>query len=192
VTARQQVTIRIGRPVGSNLVAVLRLFNAQGRQLAMSSGPDAVLTFTFQTGGTYYVGVSGKGNAAYDPISGKGAQPGYTGDYSIALTPGPRGKVARNGQLDQAATLGVLGKGARTFGGTLGDPGATQFFSFSVAGGQGLAFAVTGHGNLKPYLGLFDGNGIELANSGASGKLQFTFLVGATYFLAASAEGNAR
>jgi hypothetical protein len=188
VTAHQQITIIIGRPAGSTFASLLRLFNARGQQLAVSSGgPDAMLSFKFAAGGTYYVGVSGRGNGSYNAVTGGGARAGSTGSFSIALIPGVPGQAAR--RLDEATNVGMLGHGARTVSGVV--HGADiDLFSFNVADGQRVAFAVTGRGNFKPYLRLFDGNGVELANNGSSGRLQFTFLVGETYYLGVSVPGN--
>jgi uncharacterized repeat protein (TIGR03803 family) len=95
VRAGQEVTLAITRPDGK-LASLLRLFNAKGQQLAKSGGgQDAVLTYRFRSGGTYYVGVSGRGNARYSPLTGAGDQPGSVGDYTITLTPGAGGDLLR-------------------------------------------------------------------------------------------------
>jgi autotransporter-associated beta strand protein len=88
VRAGQRITIAITRPDG-RLASQLRLFNAKGQQLAKSGGgQDAVLTYTFRTRGTYYIGVSGRGNASYSAITGNGDRAGSVGDYTITLAPG--------------------------------------------------------------------------------------------------------
>jgi hypothetical protein len=185
VAAHREITITIGRPAGSNLVAVLRLFDGHGHQLASSTGPDATLTYTFRAGGTYYVGVSGRGNASYSAVTGAGTTPGSTGSYTIALFPG----AGKHSRLDAATSIGNVAHTTRT--GALSAAHPLDLFSFTVASGQQIAFTVTGSGGLNPYLRLFDGNGVELANSGSSGRLTFTFLLGGTYYLGVSARGAA-
>ena len=77
----------------SPLDSFVRLFNAAGSQLASNDDSggsfdryDSYLVFTAQTTGTYYVGVSGYGNAAYNPLTaGSGSSDGSTGDYSTTF-----------------------------------------------------------------------------------------------------------
>jgi len=74
----------------SPLDSFVRLFNAAGSQLASNddSGDsrDSYLVFTVPTTGTYYVGVSGYGNAAYNPsTAGSGSSDGSIGDYSTTF-----------------------------------------------------------------------------------------------------------
>ncbi|RLT06070.1 MAG: hypothetical protein DWI23_02155, partial [Planctomycetota bacterium] len=77
----------------SPLDSFVRLFNAAGSQLASNDDSggsfdryDSYLVFTAQTTGTYYVGVSGYGNVAYDPsTAGSGSSDGSTGDYSTTF-----------------------------------------------------------------------------------------------------------
>ena len=64
------------------LGSYLRLFDAQGQQLAFNNdatapgenevGFDAYLRHTFSSRGTFYVGVSNFNNTQYDPITGMG------------------------------------------------------------------------------------------------------------------------
>ncbi len=72
----------------STLDSVLRLFNARGEEIASNDqffGSDSYLDFFVSTGGTYYVGVSGFGNARYNPnVPGSGASQS-TGAYDISL-----------------------------------------------------------------------------------------------------------
>src|SRR5205823_11437715 len=98
VTANQVVDFDIDTPFNGpgGLGSFLRLFNAQGVQLASNDdanapgenviGFDAYLRFTFATAGTYYIGVSNAGNSVYDVVSGSGAISGSangTGNYSL-------------------------------------------------------------------------------------------------------------
>lgn len=193
--AHAQVTLRIGRPAGSKLASVLRLFDRTGRQLAISrhTGMDAVLSYTFGAAGTYYVGVSGLGNTRYDVVNGTGAQPGSVGGYTLALVSGPAGGSHHADKLDAATVLNGSTRSRRSMRGSIASASDVALFSFDAATGQQLAFTVTAGGGLSPYLRLFDGNGIELsssAGSGAQAGFAYTFLVGGTYYLGISARGD--
>src|SRR3954454_14042106 len=84
VTSGQVVDFDIDTKLNGpgGLGSYLRLFNAQGLQLASNDdaaapgettiGFDAYLRFTFATGGTYYIGVSNNNNTKYDPFTGNG------------------------------------------------------------------------------------------------------------------------
>jgi subtilisin family serine protease len=71
----------------SSLDSVLRIFDANGRQLARNDdfnrSHDSFLRFTPKTTGTYYVGVSGYRNSSYNAVSGAGRRAGSTGTYEI-------------------------------------------------------------------------------------------------------------
>jgi hypothetical protein len=74
----------------SRLDSYLRLFNVGGRELTRnddSNGSyDSYLSFTAQTAGTYFVGVSGYGNSNYWANNGIRARDGSTGGYEVAFT----------------------------------------------------------------------------------------------------------
>ncbi len=76
-------------PGGSSLDSMLRLFDANGQQLAINDqffGQDSYVDFFLRSAGTYYVGVSGFSNASYDPnVSGSGTTQS-TGTYSIKFS----------------------------------------------------------------------------------------------------------
>lgn len=68
----------------------LRLFDVSGNQLAANDNATSASTASFiryylQAGQTYYIGVSGSGNEAYDPVTGAGAEPGSTGTYVLSV-----------------------------------------------------------------------------------------------------------
>jgi len=98
----QRVGFDLDRAPRSALDSVLRLFDATGRQLAFndnarapgetqaSAGAESYLEYTFSKAGTYYIGVSGRGNAAYNPVTGAGDAPGATGSYLLNLLDRPR------------------------------------------------------------------------------------------------------
>ena len=80
------------------LGSYIRLFNAQGTQLAFNDdgaapgenvvGFDAYLRYTFAIAGTYYLGVSNFNNIQYSPVTGDGDNAGganATGAYQLIL-----------------------------------------------------------------------------------------------------------
>lgn len=76
-------------PTPSTLDSYLRLFDAFGNELANNDqffGQDSYLDFFVNTGGIYYIGVSGFGNPSYNPtVAGSGSQQS-TGLYDIAVS----------------------------------------------------------------------------------------------------------
>jgi len=96
-------TVAAGQRVGfdTDLLSVwapdtyLRLFDAAGTPLTVNDdgtgfglelgAGGSYLEYTFMTGGTYYVGVSGAPNSAYDPLTGAGVSGGNTGWYDLTI-----------------------------------------------------------------------------------------------------------
>ncbi len=75
--------------IGSPLSGRLRLFDSAGNQLAVAENgsADTAISFDVPAAGTYYVGVSGSGNAYYNPFSpGSGSTPSTTGEYILTIT----------------------------------------------------------------------------------------------------------
>ncbi len=69
---------------------VLRLFDSSGTQIALNDNASSATTASFiratlTAGQTYYIGVSGTGNSAYDPVTGDGAVAGATGNYVVSV-----------------------------------------------------------------------------------------------------------
>jgi hypothetical protein len=111
VTAGQRITLAVTDIPGSVLIPYLRLFDGRGHQLAVSApgGRQAVLTFTFEAAGTFYVGVSGRGNNAYSAVTGAGGRPGSTGIYTITLS--PINRVVRHKAHTDAAPVRIVPSG---------------------------------------------------------------------------------
>lgn len=79
---------------GNQLNTVARLFDANGNQLAISDndpapgelpGTDSYLEFTVNADGDYFVGISGLGNAIYDPTDMGTRLGGSTGRYDLQI-----------------------------------------------------------------------------------------------------------
>ncbi|RLT19395.1 MAG: hypothetical protein DWI27_02760 [Planctomycetota bacterium] len=95
---------------GSTLDSYARLFNSSGRQIATNDDSggsfDSYLSMRVSTAGTYYVGISGYGNASYSPTRAGSGRNGSTGVYQVrfafsALAAGTGAKIA--GTRDAAA-----------------------------------------------------------------------------------------
>jgi subtilisin-like proprotein convertase family protein len=75
--------------IPSGLDSYVRLFNAAGAELAHNDnfdGLDSRLEFFVSTGGVYYIGVSGFGNAAYSALVPGTSAPQSNGDYSLTMS----------------------------------------------------------------------------------------------------------
>jgi hypothetical protein len=83
VAAGQTVSFAADPPGDSALEPQLRLFDAGGVDLPL----DATARHRFVAAGTYYLGVSARGNDRYDPLSGSGDILGTSiGDYILNVT----------------------------------------------------------------------------------------------------------
>ena len=85
--------LRTGTGTEGSADTLLRLFDAAGTQLATNDNADSTTTASFAraeltAGVTYTIGVSGSGNAAYNPVTGTGtADANKTGLYTLTVTP---------------------------------------------------------------------------------------------------------
>jgi len=104
VTPGQRISFDIDQT--STLDSHLRLFNGNGLELSANNnapgpgeviGANSYLEYTFTNGGTFYVGVSGSGNAGYDAVSGGGDTSASTGSYTLVVSPGLAGTIRRPG-----------------------------------------------------------------------------------------------
>lgn len=92
VGAGDQVTFALNTPT-SDLDPEIRLFNSSGQLLDWDDddGPDydSLLTYTFNSAGTYYLGVAVWNNDGYDPITGDGDDGTADGGaYELVITLG--------------------------------------------------------------------------------------------------------
>ena len=86
------------------------MFDASRRRVAFNDDTagsyDSLVSFTPRVAGTYYVGVSGYGNAAYNPAQAGSGSGGSTGDYAVVMRFDPLTTLpARGGNAVRA--LGV-------------------------------------------------------------------------------------
>jgi hypothetical protein len=97
VAAGQRLGLDVDRQSVWAPNSYLRLFDAAGTELASNddgTGPspegglgsgESYIEYTFNTAGTYYVGVSGAPNSGYDPLTGTGDVNGDVGWYSLSV-----------------------------------------------------------------------------------------------------------
>ncbi|MBL8763591.1 MAG: S8 family serine peptidase [Phycisphaerae bacterium] len=137
LSARATVATNFQGGSGSSLDTIMRLFDAQGNQLLISN-PDAdsssSVSLNVLTAGTYFVGVSGGGNANYASNSGGSGTPApATGAYSLSLN--VVGGISDNAVFlpGTTATLGLASTGA------IGNPSAIGQLN-AAAPGVGVTF----------------------------------------------------
>ncbi len=89
----QLVVVRTFADQEGSADTYLRIFNAQGQELAANNDADATtkgsqITILLNAGQTYYIGVNGNGPGAadYDPLTGGNAKAGSTGNYSLLIS----------------------------------------------------------------------------------------------------------
>lgn len=193
------------------LGSYLRLFDANGQQLASNNdaiapgesalGFDAYLRYTFNTAGTYYVGVSNANNTQYDPVAGTGDVTGGAnglGDYTLIVQALP---VDPDDALSEASSLGSITSTAKTIDARIDPDIDVDMYRFTVSSQQVVDFDIdtvlNGPGGLGSFIRLFNSQGQELAanNDGAApgelvvgfdAYLRYTFSSGGTYYLGVS------
>ena len=195
-TAGQRLVFDADPARDSTLNGYLRLFNGAGTQLAASDdGPTTnaepslmpYLEYTFSAPGTYYVGISGKGNVAYNPISGTGLTDGSVGQYLFSVAPVTTDD--RTSGAPAISTNAVVNE-------TLFKGSDVNLRKFTVAAGQTVQFDVDRevNGGLDAYLRLFSGSGQQIAATsdslGQDPYLSYTFATAGTYYVGVSGKGN--
>jgi len=205
VGSTRVVSIDLDRPAGSSLDSYLRLFRADGTQIAFNDdGPtpgesasvESYLSLTLDAG-TYYVGVSGYGNSNYNAITGTGDGNGSTGSYTLIVT----ADVDPDDAINQANNLGTISNTIQQTGFTIDNPRDVDMFRFVVTAGQRVTFNINRpSGNFDSYIRLFNEQGTQLASNddgptpgesvSVESYLDFTFNTAGTYFLSVSGYGN--
>jgi hypothetical protein len=189
---------------GTSMYTTLRLFDSAGNQLAANTfgnSPGALLRYVFANAGTYYIGVSGYGNAAYDPTTpAYGAPLGYRGDYHLDLSLVTAVTDSEGDTLATALPTG-LGPTAGTYShsASIGDNffGATDvdMYAFTATAGQRFSAALAAAGSTHPLndglLRLFDSSGHQLLFAYSFyGVQNFTLPADGTYYLGISGYYN--
>ncbi|HEX8911121.1 MAG TPA: NF038122 family metalloprotease [Humisphaera sp.] len=182
----------------------LRVLTADGVQLAANDnaaapgetlGKSSYLKFTLPRDGTFFVGVSGKGNAAYEVVNGTGDAAGSTGAYTLTV---------RNATVDDDCTRAgaTVLKVGQTVGGAIATATDVDLYKITVVAGQRIGFDVDrpGANGLDSFLRLFDANGTEIEandDSPARGEdwtyesyIEHRFATGGTYYVGVSSTGN--
>ena len=209
----QRVGFDVDRRSGSDLDSWIQLFDSSGSPLpgtshnddgsAPGEGPttESYLEYTFGSGGTYYLGISGFRNNAYNATTGTGDVVGSTGNYTLILntidTPDA------DDQISEANTVSVGGSRIDDISPTP-EPDV-DMYEFTVATGQTVGFDIdrTSGSNLDSWIRLFDSSGSPLPGTShnddgaAPGEslivdsyLDYTFSSGGTYYLGVSSFPN--
>lgn len=217
VTSGQVVDFDIDTALngGTGLGSYLRVFNAQGQELAFNNdgsapgegapGFDAYLRYTFAAAGTYYVAVSNFNNISYDPTSGNGDTAGgsnATGDYQLIVQALP---VDTDDAFTEASVLGAITTTANITNSTINPDIDVDMYRFTVTAGQIVDFdidtATNGGTGLNSYLRVFNSQGVQLStndNATAIGEatlgfdayLRVTFAAAGTYYVGVSNYNN--
>lgn len=210
VTAGQRLSFDIDCP-NSSLDSYIRLFDRNGTQLDFNddrpapgeaSGLESYLEYSFASAGTYYLGVSGFRNSAYNAQTGEGDANGSTGAYTLVVTPltttPPPVIQDRDDQISE--TFMSMGTGLGLTGFEITSPTDVAMYGFWLNAGIRVAFDIDSTTGFDSYLRLFDSNGNQITfnNNGAApdeslgndAYLEYTILTGGTYYLGVSGNGN--
>ena len=206
VSAGQWVGFDIDRPSGSSLDSWVRLFDSNGTQLdydddgaapGESNTYESYLEYTFTSGGTYYLGVSGYRNNVYNAVSGAGDTTGSTGDYTLILT-SETPDTDSNDQISEASLTSIGGSAT----GTISPDTDVDMYRFTVSAGQRVDFDIDrpSGSSLDSWIRLFNSGGTQLDyndDGAAPGEshtyesyLEYTFTSGGTYYLGVSGYRN--
>ncbi|MDJ0569441.1 MAG: S8 family serine peptidase [Pleurocapsa sp. MO_192.B19] len=86
------INIRVGANQEFSADTVLRLFDANGNEIAFNDDENSLTRSSFlevevQAGTEYYIGINGFSQEAgnYDPLTGLGTSPGSQGDYTLSI-----------------------------------------------------------------------------------------------------------
>ncbi|HEY9818745.1 MAG TPA: PPC domain-containing protein, partial [Candidatus Obscuribacterales bacterium] len=168
---------------GTWLDSVVRVFDASGNEVAFSDDAaapgetlsyDPYLQFTAGQTGNYYIGISGYGNALYDPFDPFSGASGSTGEYTLTIDVAhDLSSDESNDTLTEAIYTGLSSAtpGTIEVQGVIGDnpslaPGLdVDMFSVQLNAGDRLMIDVDAHqfgGSLDSGLRIFDALGNEL------------------------------
>ncbi len=219
VTAGEMVDFDLDTTLNGpgGLGSYLRLFNAQGTELAINddaaapgetSGFDAYIRYTFASGGTYYLGVSNNNNVLYNPLTGNSDTAGgqnSIGDYQLIVQSVTTSVSDNDDSFSEAIELGAASTTPSTSSNAIAPDIDVDMYMFTVTDGQVVDFDIdttlNGQGGLGSYIRLFDAQGTQLDfndDGAAPGEnvvgydayLRYTFITGGTYYLGVSNLNN--
>ncbi|MFM9058605.1 MAG: DVUA0089 family protein [Planctomycetaceae bacterium] len=122
---------------GSTLDSYLRVFDRSGRVVVSNDDHggslDSYVSVSLPTAGTYYVGVSGWGNAGYDPRRAGSGRSGSVGVYAATITVANPAPVDTAGDsIETARDIGRL-LGGVTIRETIGGTDRSDVFRFTLS-----------------------------------------------------------
>jgi Ca2+-binding RTX toxin-like protein len=201
---------------GSSLDSILRLFDAQGNELAVNDDNestnaqnlDSYLTYIPEVAGNYYIGVSGYSNFNYNPLSSsdENISDGNNGTYDLKLELVEIvGDDDTDNTIAEASETGLSSTGERNkiLNGAIDPASDVDIFKLQLNAGDGVTIDVDTNedgSGLDSYLRLLDADGNQLAvndNTPAAGEdlssdpyLGFVPQTSGDYFIAVSSSGN--
>lgn len=199
VNAGERLTFDVDVP--GKLDSVVRLFDSRGVQIAINNNAaspgesfslGSFLDHVFASGGTVFVGVSGRGNSRYNPITGSGDRRGSSGDYYLTIragspTTGPRPSkpfdTQNNNSRGQAEHIGSFRNGHHdlmNYGSVAPQSDRADWVKFDVDGSTSGRIRASGRTSRNrmvpalyvsgPEITLYDSNGRLVSSAGSSGR----------------------
>jgi uncharacterized delta-60 repeat protein len=211
VSAGQRLSFDVDRTAGSSLDSYLRVFNSTGTRIAWNddgAAPDegasksAYIEYTFDAAGTYFIGVSGKGNNTYSATTGDGDSPGSTGGYTFDVRIVSPAQADYDDQVAEAMLVDVGVGRPGTVSGAISPGTDVDLYAFDVEQGQTVTFDVDlpAGSSLDSYLRIFNADGYRFTYNdngaapgetlGRSSYLSYTFESGGRYYVGVSGAGN--
>lgn len=214
LNAGEVITIDIDNSF-PELDSILRVFNASGTQLAFNNNAlapeepddafnqDSYIQFTAPTTGTYYIGVSGANNTAYNPLIANSGVLGDAGRYNLEIViREPNNTIAT--AID-TEFFGFYSTSTR-IGDNTGSPNSDiDLYEVQLAAGDVLNIdidtsAFDAGQRVDSVLRLFNSRGNQLASNNdapAPGEvastdsyLSYTATASGTYYIGVSGVGN--
>jgi hypothetical protein len=187
----------------------LRVFDVAGEELAAGGPLEDGLAFIAPESASYFIGVSGRGNADYSPLVGGSGSPGATGRFRLdvalsAFVPTPFPPREPGSTIAEAVVGLAAGRTTASVTGEIGDgpfvASDVDLYAVSLAAGDLLELALRASligSPLDSSLRLFDSAGTELAaNDDFQGSLDSCLAFVATepgsYYVGVSGYGNRR
>ncbi|HEV3415242.1 MAG TPA: VCBS repeat-containing protein, partial [Pirellulales bacterium] len=181
---------------GSNLESRLRLFDANGNELASNSNPggDPSLKYEATATGVYYVGISGDGNDSYDPHVPRSGVDASVGSFKLqVLVNSPDS----NNSLATATPVNFTRGISTSVSGQIVDPPDADIFSLALNKGDAAQLGINALASGSPLesrLRLFDAAGNELASNATPGSdpsLTYQATSSGIYYVGVSGTANA-